>query len=673
VDTAFGQFVRLLPDAFVVLGEDWVVLAANDAASTLLRRPAAALIGRSLLEAVDDGDGRVTRYLGLCVRSRQPVPGALKPRDDGAPSLRCDGALLRPRSGDTPARILLRCRPRPEASGRFVALNEKIAALNHEILQRRRSEAALLEHRERLRVTLQSIGDAVITTDREARVTFLNPVAERLTGWTCADALGRPLVEVFEIVNEDTRATVENPIARVLQTGHVVGLANHTVLIARDGAERPIEDSAAPILDDAGQILGVVLVFHDVSERKQGERERERLLAAERAARADAERMNHLKDEFLATVSHELRTPLNAILGWATILRMGGASADVAQGIETIERNARVQARIIEDLLDMSRIISGKLRLEMRPMDLVQVIGNAVESVRPAAQAREIRLLPVLDTALEPVYGDAGRIQQVVWNLLTNAIKFTPRGGLVQVFLERLGPRVEITVADSGAGIPPHFLPHLFERFRQADGSTTRQHGGLGLGLSIVKHLVELHGGGVRAESAGEGRGAQFIVSLPVYAAREADATSAPPGHSVELVPLGTDIDLAGVRVLVVDDEPDALTLVRRLLEDRNARVLVAAGCDEAVELFVRERPDCIVSDIGMPGKDGYTFIRAVRRAEASLGTFTPALALTAFARAEDRARALLAGYQGHVAKPVEPAEFLAVVAAVTGRTIPAA
>ncbi len=667
MDAAFGQLVRLLPDALIVLGEDGVVVAASASACELLRHPA-GLVGQRLHAVVADDEDHTTRFLGLCRRSRQPVPGALRPREAGAPAVRCDGALLRARTDDTPARILLRCRPRPEAARRFVLLEDKIAALDREILQRRRSEAALFEHRERLRVTLQSIGDAVITTDRESRVTFLNPVAERLTGWADAEAAGRPLSEVFTIINEETRAAVEDPTARVLQTGHVVGLANHTLLIARDGTERPIEDSAAPILDDAGRILGVVLVFHDVSDRKHGERERERLLAAERAARADAERTNRLKDEFLATLSHELRTPLNAILGWATILRTGGDDADIAQAVETIERNARVQARIIEDLLDMSRIISGKLRLETQPMDLVQVIGNAVESVRPAAQAKDIRLLPVLDPSLAPLLGDAGRMQQVVWNLLSNAIKFTPRGGCIQVFLEQAGPRVEITVADTGTGIPPAFLPYLFERFRQADGSSTRQHGGLGLGLSIVKHIVELHGGTVRAESEGEGRGAQFVVSLPLREARDMDPPSAPPGQSIELVPLGAEVDLTGVRVLVVDDEPDARLLVRRLLEERNAQVFTAGSYDQALAAFLRERPDCLVSDIGMPGRDGYALIRAVRRAEAAEGRFTPALALTAFARGEDRARALLAGYQGHLAKPVEPADLVSLVGSMTGR-----
>jgi PAS domain S-box-containing protein len=406
--------------------------------------------------------------------------------------------------------------------------------------------------------------------------------------------------------------------------------------------------------------------------------EREQLLGAERAARAAAERASLVKDEFLATLSHELRTPLNAILGWTQILR-GRARDDeeLAEGLSVIERNTRVQTQLIEDLLDMSRILSGKIRLDVQQVDLQDVVKAAVASVRHSADAKDIRLQVVLDPLAGPVHGDPGRLQQCFWNLLSNAIKFTPKGGRVQVTLERVNSHLEACVIDNGEGIKPEFLPHLFERFRQGDASTTRRHGGLGLGLSIVKHLVELHGGKIRAKSAGEGQGATFCVELPlmivhppadpprehprsggIYAGSAAAEGAFPSDHP----------SLEGITVLAVDDEPDALLLVKRVLEHCGAKVLTATSAAAALEIVQRERPDMILSDIGMPGEDGYDFMRKVRALPADAGGRTPAAALTAFARAEDRTRALRAGYQTHVAKPVETTELTAVVASLATR-----
>jgi signal transduction histidine kinase/ActR/RegA family two-component response regulator len=397
--------------------------------------------------------------------------------------------------------------------------------------------------------------------------------------------------------------------------------------------------------------------------------ERRALLESERAARSEAERMSRMKDEFLATLSHELRTPLNAILGWAQVLRTGAKDgADLVKGLETIERNARAQTQLIEDLLDMSRITSGMLRLDVQPTVPAAFVEAAIESVTPAAEAKGIRLERILDWSAGPISGDAGRLQQVAWNLLSNAIKFTPRHGKVQVVVARVNSHIEISVADTGIGIREEFVPHLFERFRQVDASTTRGHGGLGLGLSIVKNLVELHGGTISVTSRGEGQGTTATVSLPLMVARHPQPAErlhpATPTDSGSF----TRAELAGITVLVVDDQADARDLMRRLLEACSATVLTAAGADEALRLVREDRPDVFVSDIGMPQTDGFELLRRVRALGPEQGGRVPAIALTAFARSEDRIRALRAGFVVHVAKPVDPSELVATVASVAGR-----
>lgn len=389
-------------------------------------------------------------------------------------------------------------------------------------------------------------------------------------------------------------------------------------------------------------------------------------LEAEQRARAEAERVNQMKDEFLATLSHELRTPLNAIFGWAQLLKMDSKNPEIlAEGIDVIDRNVRLQTDLIEDLLDMSRIISGKIRLDVKRVDLPELIVNAIETVRPAAEAKEVRLERIVDPLAGPVSGDTNRLQQVLWNLLANAIKFTPRGGKVQVVLERVNSHVELSVADTGEGIEPAFLPFLFDRFSQADASTTRKHGGLGLGLSIVKTLVELHGGTIRADSAGQGQGATFVIELPIRATKAGD--DEPPRSRAGRSPVRFDgrDTLSGLKVLIVDDEADARSLVNRFLTDAKATTALAGSAAEAHSLLRDFAADVIISDIGMPEQDGYEFIRRRR----DIGDNTPALALTAFARAEDRIRSIEAGFQTHLRKPVEPAALVAVVASLTGRS----
>jgi signal transduction histidine kinase/ActR/RegA family two-component response regulator len=409
--------------------------------------------------------------------------------------------------------------------------------------------------------------------------------------------------------------------------------------------------------------------LYEAAQRSAGERKL--LLESERHARGTAERASRIKDEFLATLSHELRTPLSAILGWSHMLRSKTVGPeDLAKGLETIERNARMQTQLIEDLLDMSRITSGKVRLDVQPLQPATFVEAAVETVRPAAEAKGVRLERVLDPLAGPVSGDPSRLQQVVWNLLSNAIKFTPRGGRVQVVLERVNSHLEISVADTGAGIEPDFLERVFDRFSQADGSTTRQFGGLGLGLAIVKNLVELHGGTVRARSEGAGKGSTFTVLLPLAVVRrDGDVSRTHPQASGPGSGSFKPMDLAGVKVLVVDDQTDARELVARVLSACQAEVLTASGAEEALILLERERPDVLVTDIGMPDIDGFELLRRVRALGEARGGKTPAIALTAFARSEDRTRALHQGFRVHVSKPVEPAELIATVASVVGRT----
>jgi signal transduction histidine kinase/ActR/RegA family two-component response regulator len=459
---------------------------------------------------------------------------------------------------------------------------------------------------------------------------------------------------------------------------------------------------AVPVISRTGKVLGGLFfghpergVFSERTERlvvgvaaqaavaidnarlfeaaQQAAEERKHLLESERSARREADRASAMKDDFLAILSHELRTPLSAILGWSQVLRARTMSAaELRQGLEIIERNARMQTQLIEDLLDMSRITSGRMRLDTQPVDLVSVIEAAMETVRPAAEAKAIRLTKLLDLAAGPIIGDPDRLQQVVWNLLSNAIKFTGKNGRVEVRLERVNSQIEITVADTGIGIAAEFLPHVFDRFRQADPSRMRTAGGLGLGLSIVKHLVEQHGGKVQVASPGEGGGATFTVCLPLTVVVHRDAEGAGRVHPEEMGASASDFrrsNLAGIRVLVVDDQADARELIKRVLEECHAEVLTAGAADEALRAVERDRPDVLVSDIGMPDVDGYELLRRVRGLGHTRGGGIPAIALTAFARSEDRTSALRAGFLVHVSKPVEPSELVATVASVVGRT----
>ena len=717
---------------------------------------------------------------------------------------------------------LVTSNPAFDAAGKV----DRVINIFRDITERKRADDAVRVGNEWFATTLRSIGDAVIATDERGLITFMNPVAEELTGWTQDDARGEVLKSVFHIVNEQTRTEVESPVMKVLREGVVVGLATHTILIRKGGGELAIDDSGAPIRNAKGELVGVVLVFRDVTEKRR-EEERSRFIAeashvlassldfattltsvarlaiphvadwcavyvddgngscqplavahvdptkeslareldrryppdpaathgvssvmrtgnpevmyedvdallaatardpdelrmlrelgvasrlivplrargrtlgaitfvaatqnrgygpedlalAEQLASAaglavdnarlyhEAQEANRLKDEFLATVSHELRTPLNAMLGWARLLRAGNMAPGMHdRALVTIERNAQAQAQLVDDLLDVSRIITCKLRLDVRSIDLGGVIESAVDAVRPAADAKSIRLDVDVDRMLGPFTGDGGRVEQVVWNLLSNAVKFTPEHGRVGVGLRMVDSHIELRVSDSGLGIRPDFLPHVFDRFRQADSRGTKSHTGLGLGLAIVRHLVELHGGTVRAESPGEGSGATFTVDLPLAPVHRDDAPS-PVGSGMKSVQVPM---LDGVRILVVDDEADGRELLAIVLEQLGAEVRAVGTADAAMAVFREWRPAVLISDIGMPGEDGYSLIQRVRALPPEEGGNVAAAALTAYARAEDRTRALLAGFQQHLPKPVEPKELAAVVANLAGRT----
>jgi signal transduction histidine kinase/ActR/RegA family two-component response regulator len=525
-------------------------------------------------------------------------------------------------------------------------------------------------------------GQGILVTDADLKICAWNRWLEEHSELSAGEVLGRNLLEVYtelekRRLDRHYKWVLEGQ-TRVLSQrlhGHLLPLPADPNLSGFTEMQQTARIS--PLLDEEGRVIGTVTVIEDVTERVAREAAlqtevdaRTRSLAREKAARREAEEANHLKDEFLATVSHELRTPLTAILGWSNMLLAGKASDETRErALEIIHRNAQAQNQLISDLLDVSRIISGKLRLDLRTVELSPIIDAAVEATRPAAEAKGVQLDTSLDPHAGPVNGDADRLQQVVWNLLTNAIKFTPEGGRIEVKSEIAGPRVEVTVRDTGIGIAPEFLPHIFDRFRQADPGTNRIHGGMGLGLSIVRQLVELHGGAIRAESQGEGKGATFTVSLPfVKAEQERKLSERRPAPAPARLEIECPPALSGLRVLVVDDEADTRDMLRAVLEHCQAEVVTAGSASEAMEAIVKLRPDVLISDVGMPGDDGYTLISRVRALPAERGGRIPAAALTAYVRAEDRVKVLRSGFQLHVPKPVEPAELVTVVAHLAGR-----
>ncbi|HKG22412.1 MAG TPA: ATP-binding protein, partial [Blastocatellia bacterium] len=526
-----------------------------------------------------------------------------------------------------------------------------------------------------------------ISSLRTGKLIEVNETFASLTGHSREQAIGKTTRDLglwASLQDREEELDLVREFGQVRQAEYKFRTKDGGELVGLLSAER---------IDIGGEPCALT-VIQDITDRKRVEEERERFLKSEQAARheaeqaqvfsaellireqearAQAEAANRTKDEFLATVSHELRTPLNAIMGWVTMLRGGKVSEDmIPRSLETIERNARSQARLIEDLLDVSRIITGKLPLDVLPVELWPLIQAAADVVRPAADAKEISLQLLLGSNPGPVAGDPQRLQQVVWNLLSNAVKFTPKGGRVRVRLARVNSHLEIIVSDTGPGIDAEFLPYVFDRFRQADSSYTRKHGGLGLGLAIVRHLVELHGGAVSVFNSGETPGATFIVRLPLIISHGTGRpeAAAPGREKTAVSPVSTlsaPPRLDGLHLMLVEDEPDARDVVRLMLERCGATVTTAASAAEGLRLLVQSQADVLISDIEMREEDGYSLIRKIRSLESNGGEI-PAIALTAHAQQEDRLRALSAGFDAHVAKPVELTELTTVIASVTRR-----
>ncbi|HUR99711.1 MAG TPA: PAS domain S-box protein [Pyrinomonadaceae bacterium] len=515
-----------------------------------------------------------------------------------------------------------------------------------------------------LEAIIESADDAIISKTLDGILTSWNKAAQHIFGYTADEAVGRSVLMLIPYELRDEEAMILGKIRSGDRIEHY-----ETTRVAKDGRLVDVSLTVSPIKDADGKIIGASKILRDITRQKQIEEERDALLKLEQDAREQAEVASRAKDEFLGLLSHELRTPLNSILGWTRIL--SGHNLDeaaAAQALETIDRNAKLQARLIDDMLDVSRIISGKLRLDAQAVDLTSVINSAVETLRPAAEAKHIHMRVSLDFGTGTVLGDPMRLQQVIWNLVSNAVKFVPREGSVKVSLSRVNSHAEISVSDTGPGIENDFLPYVFDRFRQADSATNKKYAGLGLGLSIVRHLVELHGGTVEAANNADDNGAVFTVKLPVMAvsrsfeqiSRRADAAAAEAHLAFDSPP-----DLSGVKVLAVDDEQDARLLLQAMFEQCGAQIETCASVAEALEMLNEYDPDVLVSDIGMPGEDGYTLIRKVRELEEPTGKRLPAVALTAFARTEDRVQALAAGFNMHVPKPVEPAELALVISSL--------
>jgi len=694
-------------DAIVSKTLDGIITSWNAAAERLFGHTASEMLGKSILRIIPEELHHEETEILAKLRMGQRISRYETVR------LHKDGRRIE---------VSLTVSPVRDASGRIVGA----AKIAHDITDRRRAELALKEEAEALE-TLNRVGQAVaaqldldrivqIVTDAATELTgaqfgafFYNVTSESNESYWLYSLSGAPReafaqfpmprnTEVFGptfhgqgvVRSDDIRTDPrygKNAPYHGMPPGHLpvvsylaVPVATHTGTVMGGlflGHPRPgvfterAERLALGIAAQASIAMTHADMFRTLREReaqlKQIANEREQILESERTARSEAERLSHMKDEFLATLSHELRTPLNAIQGWATLLRQREVSReDRDRGLETIERNVRAQAQIVNDLLDMSRIISGKIHLEVQPLHLHEVVNNSIEAVRQSASARDIRIHAMLDSSIGLVRGDPNRLQQVLWNLLSNAVKFTPRGGRVQVILERVNSHVEIVIEDTGIGIRADFLPYVFDRFRQADPTTTRRFGGLGLGLSIVKNLVELHGGSVRVKSAGENQGSTFVVALPVSHVRSEDTTRVQPAPVVadplEAIELPR---LDGVRVLIVDDEPDGRALIARILEGRGADPISAPSAEEALALLPRERVDILLSDIGMPDMDGYELMRRVRLLDGTRVNPIPAIAVTAYARPEDRQRSLLAGYHMHLSKPIEARELVAGIASL--------
>jgi len=546
-------------------------------------------------------------------------------------------------------RVSLTASPVRNAQGEIVGIVRIVRDIGR--VQRAQRDAL------RLAAIVDSSDDAIVSKDLNGIVMSWNRAAEAMFGYTADEMVGQSIRKLLPADRQSEEDHVLSRIRRGERIDHY-----ETIRQRKNGELLPVSLTVSPILSADGIVIGASKIARDVTERVKTDEERRRLLGV-------AQDATRLRDEFLATLSHELRTPLNAILGYARMMRSGLLAGDkLTRAVDTVARNAASLAQIVEDVLDVSSIISGKIRLNILTVDVASIVREALETVRPAVEAKGLRISTGIAEGVSTVTGDPERLQQIMWNLLANAVKFTPRGGHIDVRVEANESFVDITVSDTGIGITPEFLPYMFDRFRQADSGIGRAHGGLGLGLAITRHLVELQGGRIVASSKGVNRGASFCVELPVRMAAMPRAARDERGAADEgsldlLVPR-----LDGARILAVDDDPDALSLLREILQATGATVVEASSAQEALDAIEREVPDVLVADLGMPGMSGFDLIACLRNSNRADIRELPAAALTAYARSEDRAKALEAGFQTHLAKPVDPSALMAVVAALAGR-----
>jgi PAS domain S-box-containing protein len=634
----FAAIVASSDDAIISKSLDGTVLTWNAAAERLFGYTAAEIVGCSIRLIVPRDRQAEEDHVLAAVGRGETIDHFETVRQ------RKDGALVP---------ISLTVSPIRDASGEIVGASKIARDLSR--TERIQSDAR------RLAAIVDSSDDAIVGKDLNSIVTSWNAAAERMFGYSAEEMIGRSV----RLVIPDDRQHEEDEVLRRIRLGQRLD-HYETVRRRKDGSVFPVSLTISPVYNEVGIVIGASKIARDVTERARADQERRRLLEMARAA-------NRLKDEFLATLSHELRTPLNAIAGYARMMQAGLVSGEKqVRAVDTIVRNASALTQMIEDVLDISRIVSGKVRLNVRAVELSQIVREAVETAQPAADAKGIRIDVLVDPRGTLVSGDPDRLRQVLWNLCSNAVKFSERGGRVQVRLGRVNAQVELIVSDDGIGISPDFLPHLFERFSQADAGTNRLHGGLGLGLAISRHHVELQGGRITAHSDGPGTGSTFRIELParsVYATlTEESREPAPAGVPADMPPVP---DLNGVHILVVDDDQDALALSREILEATGAAVTTADSGPEALEKLHRGRANVLITDLGMPRMDGFELIERVRASDDARLREIPAAALTAFARSEDRVRAMHSGFQAHLSKPIDPAELMAAAATLARRVKP--
>lgn len=642
----FVLFSEALPEPMLLVSSAGIVLAGNGAIRRQLNVSANDLTRAPLSDFTVESPEELRAYFRLVSRSRQLVLGGFHLRVRGQPApCRIEGTLLRPSGDGSEALLMLRLRPREETVTQFLALNLQVEELQREIARRKRAESAAREQQERLQVTLNSIGDAVIVSDGQGRVVTMNPVAEHLTGWDQAGARGQPLDRVFHIVNEQTRQPAENPAHRALQAGCIVGLANHTILVARDGRERPIDDSAAPIRDASGAVHGVVLIFRDISERRRHERH----------LRDESDR----KDAFLATLAHELRNPLAPISSGLEALKLAADDRETIEEIRGLmERQTRQLIVLVNDLLDVSRITQNRLQVRKSEVDLSAILRTAVEAARPLIDEAGHDFSAELPR--QPVWIDADphRLAQVFSNLLANAAKFTPRGGRIWLSCETQGDRITISVRDTGRGIPGDKQAQIFDMFYQVDDRPLeREQGGLGLGLTLVKSIVELHQGTIEVRSDGADRGSEFQVQLPLR-------TAGSPSGGTTLPASGT-ASVRKLRILVVDDNHAAARTLEMLLKHLGNDVSTASDGQQAVDAASHLRPDVIMMDIGMPRMNGYEAARIIRQQE--WGARILLVAVTGWGHNDDKRRTQDAGFDFHLTKPAELGDLQRILAVAAG------